>query len=137
MSWYAGKTTFSSKITSSITPTMFIKSVQNDPKMEPKAVPERSPRNFQRKAANFTTVDQKAPKVDQKASQKMITKRILKLQKTVWVVSFPYRKNDDNLEAVFSRFLPSLGGPRPWKSSQNVIKVCKNEGPTFSPKTSI
>ena len=69
MRWHAGKTTFFAKQTSNITPNMFIKSVQNDPKMEPKAVPERSPRHFQRKAAKFTKVYQKAPKVYQKAPQ--------------------------------------------------------------------
>ena len=67
----------------------------------------------------------------------MTPKRTLKLQKTVWVVSFPYKKNDDNLEAVFSRLLAPSGGPRPSKSSQNVIKVCKNEGPTFSRKAAL
>ena len=43
----------------------------------------------------------------------MTLKRTLKLQKTVWVISFPYQKNDDNLEAGSSSFLPSPGGPRP------------------------
>ena len=33
-----------------------------------------------------------------------------------------------------SIFLLPPGSWRPWKSSQNVIKVCKNEGPIFSPK---
>ena len=36
---------------------------------------------------------------------KMTLKRTLKLQKTVWVISFPYQKNDDNLEAFCSRVL--------------------------------
>ena len=53
MRWHAGKTTFFAQHTSNITPKMFMKSVQNDPKMEPKAVPERSPRHFQRKAAKL------------------------------------------------------------------------------------
>ena len=57
-----------------------------------------------------------------------------KIIKNGWVVSFPCQKNDVNLEAVFSCFLPSPGGPRPWKSSQNAVRVCKNEGPTFSRK---
>ena len=64
------------------------------------------------KQQNFPKVDQKAPKVNQKAPQND-TKKTLKLQKTVWVVSFQYQKNGDHLEAVFSCFLPSPGGPRP------------------------
>ena len=51
-----------------ITPIMFIKSVQNQSKMKPRAVPEQSPRHFPRKAANnFQKSTKKAPKVDQKA----------------------------------------------------------------------
>ena len=38
---------------------------------------------------------------------------------------------------VFSLFLRFPGGPRPWKSSQKVIKVYKNEGPTFSAKKQV
>ena len=34
--------------------------------------------------------------------------------------------------AVFSCFLKPPRGPRPSKSSQNAVKVCKNEGATFS-----
>ena len=69
MSWYASETTFFAKNTSHITPNMLIKSMQNDLKMEPKAVPERSPRHLQRKAAKTPKVDQKA-KSQPKASPK-------------------------------------------------------------------
>ena len=119
------------KNTSNITPNMFIKSVQNDSKMEPKAVPERSPRHFQRKAP---TTFQKSNKRLQKSAKrlpKMTPKRSLKSKKTVWETFFPHQKSDDNMEAVFSRFLAPAGGPRPSKSSQNAVRVCKNEGPTI------
>ena len=129
--------TFFSKNTSNITPNMFIKSVQNDPKMESKVVLERSPRHFQRKAA---ITFQKSTKRLQK-STKRLPKRTLKrssnLTKTVRETFFPHQKNDDNMEAVFSRFLPPAGGPRPSTSSQNVTRVCKNEGPTISRKAAL
>ena len=48
---------------------------------------------------------------------------------------FPHQKNDDNLEAVFSRFLAPAVGPDLAKSSQNTVRVCKNRGPPFSPET--
>ena len=32
------------------------------------------------------------------------------------------------MEAVFSCFLALAGGPSPFKSSQNAVMVCKNEG---------
>ena len=41
-------------------------------------------------------------------------------------------KKHDFPGAVFSCFLKPPGGPRPSKSSQNAVRVCKNEGGTFS-----
>ena len=66
---------------------------------------------------------------------KMTLKMTLKSQKTVWVDFFSHRKNYDFLEAVFSCFLSPPGGPRPSKSSQNAVRVCKNRGLPFSPET--
>ena len=65
---------------------------------------------------------------------KMTLKMTLKSKKTVWVDFFSHRKNYDFLEAVFSCFLSPPGGPRPSKSSQNAVRVCKNRGPPFSLK---
>ena len=48
---------------------------------------------------------------------------------------FPHQKNDDNLEAVFSCFWHPQEVPDLPKSSQNAVRVCKNEGHTFSRKT--
>ena len=50
---------------------------------------------------------------------------------------FPHQKNDDNLEAVFSCFCHPQEVPDLPKSSQNAIRVCKNEGHTFSRKTAL
>ena len=51
-----------------ITPIMFIKSVQNQSKMNPRAVPEQSPRHFPRKTAkHFQKSTKKVPKVHQNA----------------------------------------------------------------------
>ena len=127
MSWHAGNTIFSQKI-SNITSQMFMKSVHNDSKMGPKVVPERSTRHFQRNAANtFRKLFKRLQK-----STKPLPEMILKSQKTVWVALFLHQKNDVNLEIVFSRFFAPSGGPRPLSSSQNAIIVCKNEGPSFS-----
>ena len=67
-----------------------------------------------------------------KGLPKMTPKRSPKSQKTVWVAFFSHRKNYHFWEAVFSCFLSPPGGPRPSKSSQNAIKVCKNKDLPFS-----
>jgi len=67
----------------------------------------------------------------------MTSKRSLKSEKTVSGALFFNSKKGQFPEAVFSLFLLSPGGPGPWKSSQNAVRVCKNEGPNFSPKISI
>ena len=106
---------------------------QSGAKSGPGAVPETLPK---KSTNNLPKVDQKAPKVNQKAPRddSIFFK---KSTKTVRETFFPHQKNDDNMEAVFSRFLAPAGGPRPSKSSQNVIRVCKNEGPTISRKTAL
>ena len=114
-----------------ITPIMFIISVQNQSKMKPRAVPERSPRHFPRKAAKSFQKSTKRLQKSTKRLPKMTPKTSRKSQKTVWVAFFSHRKNYDFLEAVFSCFLSPPGGPRPSKSSQNAIKVCKNRGLPF------
>ena len=119
-------------------PTLHQKCSSNLCKMIPKWSQKRSRSGPETLPKKHSKISQKSTKSLQKSTKRLPTmtqKRTLKLQKTVWVVSFPSQKNDDNLEAVFSRFLSSPGGPRPWKSSQNAIKVCKNEGPTFSRTT--
>ena len=124
MSSHAGKTTFFIKRTSRITPKLLPKSVQNTSKMEPKRVPKRSRRPSPKKV-------QKDTLKCSKGLPKMTPKRSPKSQKTVWVASFSHRKNYDFLEAVFSCFLSPPGGPRPSKSSQNAVRVCKNRGLPF------
>ena len=109
---------------------MLPKTVKNTSKMEPKRVPKRS-RTPSRKYAAPTWP--KSPK----RAPKMTSKWSLKSEKTVLGALFFSSKKDQFSEAVFSLFLLSPGGPGPWKSSQNAVRVCKNEGPTFSPKTSI
>ena len=106
---------------------MLPKVVQNTSKMEPKRVPKRSRRPSPKKV-------QKDTLKCSKGLPKMTPKRSPKSQKTVWVASFSHRKNYDFLEAVFSCFLSPPGGPRPSKSSQNAVKVCKNRGLPFSLK---
>ena len=103
---------------------------QNTSKTEPKRVPKWS-RTPSRKYAAPTWP--KSPK----RAPKMTSKWSLKSEKTVLGALFFSSKKDQFSGAVFSLFLLSPGGPGPWKSSQNAVKVCKNEGPTFSPKTSI
>ena len=103
--------------------------------MKPRAVPERSRRHFPRKAAKSLQKSSKRLQKSTKRLPKMTPKTCLKSKKTVWVPLFPHQKNDDNLEAVFSRFLAPAVGPDLAKSSQNTVRVCKNEGPTFSRKT--
>ena len=85
------------------------------------------------KQQNFPEVDQKAPKGDQKVPRNN-PKNDFQITKNGLGGFFPWLKNDDNLEVVFSCFLLSPGGSRAWKSNQNNIRVCKNEGPTFSRK---
>ena len=109
---------------------MLAKTVKNTSKMEPKRVPKRS-RTPSRKYAAPTW-----PK-SRKRAPKMTSKWSLKSEKTVLGALFFSSKKGQFSEAVFSLFLLSPGGPGPWKSSQNAVMVCKNEGPTFSPKTSI
>ena len=130
MSSHAGKTAFFIKNTSNIIPKILPTSIQNTSKMEPKRVPKRS-RTPSRKYAAPTWP--KSPK----RAPKMTSKWSLKSEKTVLGALFFSSKKDQFSEAVFSLFLLSPGGPGPWKSSQNAVRVCKNEGPTFSPKTSI
>ena len=67
----------------------------------------------------------------------MTSKRNLKSEKNVLGALFFNSKKGQFSEAVFSFFLLSPGGAGPWKSSQNVVRVSKNEGPSFSPKISI
>ena len=107
---------------------MLPKVVQNTSKMEPKRVPKRSRRPSPKKV-------QKDTLKCSKGLPKMTPKRSPKSQKTVWVAFFSHRKNYDFLEAVFSCFLSPPGGPRPSKSSQNAVRVCKNRGLPFSLKT--
>ena len=59
MSCHAGSTTFFSQNTSDITPYMFPKSIPNDSTIEPKAVPQWSPRHLKRKAAKPSNSRQK------------------------------------------------------------------------------
>ena len=127
MTSHAGKTTFFIKRTSRITPKLLPKSVQNTSKMEQKRVPKRSRRPSPKKV-------QKDTLKCSKGLPKMTPKRSPKSLKTVWVAFFSHRKNYDFLEAVFSCFLSPPGGPRPSKSSQNAVRVCKNRGPPFSLK---
>ena len=127
MSSHAGKTTFFIKNTSRIMPKMLPKVFQNTSKMEPKRVPKRS-RTRSRKYAAPTW-----PKSPKRAA-KMTSKWSLKSEKTVLGALFFSSKKGQFSEAVFSLFLLSLGSPGPWKSSQNAVTVCKNEGPTFSRK---
>ena len=127
MSSHAGKTTFFIKSTSRIVPKMLQKSVPNTSKMEPKTVPKRS-RTPSRKYAAPTWP--KSPK----RAPKMTSKWSLKSEKTVLEALFFSSKKGQFSEAVFSFFLLSPGGPGPWKSSQNTVKVCKKEGPNFSQK---
>ena len=128
MSSHAGKTTFFLKSTSRIIPKMLQKSVQNTSKMEPKTVPKRSRTPSQKYVAPTS------PKWPKRAP-KMTSKRSLKSEKTVSGALFFSSKKGQFSEAVFSLFLLSPGSPGPWKSSQNAVRVCKNEGPTFSSKT--
>ena len=106
------------------------KLVQNDSKMEPKVVQKRPRRPSQKYAAIMS------PKLPKRAP-KMTSKRSLKSEKNVLGALFFNSKKGQFSEAVFSLFLLSPGGAGPWKSSQNVVRVCKNEGPSFSPKISI
>ena len=119
---------------------MFPQSVQTDPKMEPKAVPERSPSHFQRKAVKNSKNRQKSIKSFKKVTKglpEIIQKELSNHKKRSGLLFFPHQKNDDNSEAVFSCFCLPPGGPRASKSSQNAIMVCKNEGPTFSRKATL
>ena len=125
---HASKTTFFIKRTSRITPKLLPKSFQNTSKMEPKRVPKRSRRPSPKKI-------QKDTLKCSKGLPRMTPKRIPKSLKTVWVPFFSHRKNYDFSEGVFSCFLSPPGGPRPSKSSQNAVRVCKNRGPHFSPET--
>ena len=106
---------------------MLPKVVQNTSKMEPKRVPKRSRRPSPKKV-------QKDTLKCSKGLPKMTPKKSPKSQKTVWVAFVSHRKNCDFLEAVFSCFLSPPGGPRPSKSSQNAVMVCKNRGSPFSPE---
>ena len=128
MSSHAGKTAFFIKNTSKIIPKNLPKSVQNTSKMEPKTVPKRS------RTPSEKYVAPTSPKSPKRAP-KMTSKRNLKSEKTVLGALFFSSKKGQFPEAVFSCFLLSPGGPGPWKSSQNAVRVYKNEGPTFSPKT--
>ena len=110
-----------------------VKSIQDEAKSGPWAVPETLPKKSHKSL-------QKSSKRLQKSTKrlpKMTPKTCLKSKKTVWVPLFPHQKDDDNLEAAFSRFLAPAVGPDLAKSSQNAVRVCKNEGPTFSPKIRI
>ena len=123
------KPAFFSKNTSNMTPNMFPKSVQTDSKMEPNAVPERSPRHLRRKTAKNIKHQSKGFKVNQKAPQDE-AKKDTKIIQNILGGLFFHIKNDDIYFCFFA-----LGGTRPVKSSQNAIMVCKNEGRTFSRKT--
>ena len=126
MSWHAGKTTFFSKNTSILKCKIIKKWSQKQS--------WSGPRDTSKEKQQQST--KKSTKKFQKSTErlcKMTPKRILKSHKAVWVAFFPHQKNE-NLEAVFSSLLAPPGGPRPSKSSQNAIMVCKNEGPTFSRK---
>ena len=106
------------------------KLVQNDSKMEPKVVQKRPRRPSQKYAAIM------CPKLPKRAP-KMRSKRSLKSEKNFLDALFFNSKKGQFSEAAFSFFLLSPGGPGPWKSSQNVVRVCKNEGPSFSTKNLI
>ena len=127
MSSHAGKTAFFIKNTSKIIPKILPKSVQNTSKMEPKTVPKRS------RTPSEKYVAPTSPKLLKRAP-KMTSKWSLKSEKTALGALFFNSKKTQFSEAVFSLFLSLPGSPGPWKSSQNAVKVCKNEGPTFSPK---
>ena len=125
MSSHAGKTAFFIKNTSKIIQKMLPKTVQNTSKMEPKTVPKRS-RTPSQKYVGPTSPKwpKRAPKMTSKWSQKS--------EKTVLGALFFNSKKAQFFEALFSLFLSLPGGPGPWKSSQNAVRVCKNEGATFS-----
>ena len=106
---------------------MLPKSLQNISKMEPKTVPKRSRTPSQKYVAPTSPKTPKRP-------SKMAPKRSLKSEKTVLGALFFNSKKTQFFEALFSLFLSLPGSPGPWKASQNSVKVCKNEGPTFSPK---
>ena len=127
LSSHAGKTTFFIKNTSEIIPKILPKTVQNTSKIEPKRVPKQF-RTPSRKYAAPTSL--KSPK----RAQKMTSKRSLISEKHILGSLFFSSKKGQFSEAFFSLFLLSPGGPGPWKSSQNTVRVCKNEGPTFSHK---
>ena len=98
--------------------------------MKPKVTPKRFWKATRKDAAKVL------PKCAKRVP-KMTPKRTLKSKKNVLGTLFFNSKKAYFSEAVFPLFLLSPGGPGPWKSSQNVVMVCKNEGPSFSPKNQI
>ena len=65
-----------------ITPIMFIKPVQNQSKMKPGAVPERSPRHFPRKAAkSFQKSTKKLQKSNKRYPNQNYAKNVFKMIK--------------------------------------------------------
>ena len=127
MNSHAGKTAFFIKNTSKIIPNILLKTVQNTSKMEPKTIPKRS------RTPSEKYVAPTSPKWPKRA-QKMTSKWNLKSKKTALGALFFNSKKAQFSEAFFSLFLSLPGGPGPWKSSQNAVRVCKNEGPNFSQK---
>ena len=109
---------------------MLPKSVQNTSKTEPKRRPKRSRRpSPKQKPKTHLKILRKAPQNEPKKEPK-ITKNGLR-------GLFSHRQINDLLEAVFSCFLSPPGSPRPSKSSQNAVRVCKNRGPPFSPEATL
>ena len=130
LSSHVGKTTFFHKNTSRIIAKVLPKTIQNTSNMEPKKIPKRSRTPSRKYAAPTKQKSQKRP-------QKITSKINLKSEKNRFGRLFFQLKKKSIFWNCFSFLLLSPGGPGPWKSSQNAIKVCKNEGSTFSPKTSI
>ena len=76
------------------------KSIQNEAKSGPGAVPETLPKKSSKK---LPKVNQKAPKVDQKAPQND-AKNFFKIIKTVWVPFFPHQKKNRIWKLFFRVF---------------------------------
>ena len=113
-----------------ITPIMFIKSVQNQAKMKPRTVPEQSPRHFPRKTAkNFPKSTKRLQKSTKRLPQ-MTPKNVFKMVKNGLRAFVSTSKKTMIIWKLF--FLPDLP-----KSSQNAVRVCKNEGPTFPRKAAL
>ena len=113
MNSHASKSTFLTKHTSELKPKNDTN--QNDPKSDPKATPES---NQQKCRPGVSKIAEKGATNDTKKNPKIRKQRfgcICSAQK------------DQCSEPVFCLFLISLGGPGPWKPTQNVVKVCKNE----------